>query len=360
MRSVCPCGRCAELWTAAAREARKERWWIEQCIGQVACEAEPPPLAHQAFIEAMRAPYTAYARAFLLAEDRVRWAVGETFDLLWLSWDTVASSENVRRGAWLLLRSRVLARATHRDGRPDLRAAVFSTEEVSDSVPGHLVLMTDLVDLFDAIARLPQDQMDVVVLGHLCGLDLAETIPYVTGLSPAITHAVDHHARAALEALLHRAWLPGVNPTAMTDTADIDTLLARARLRRRPEVPADTVPYEDSAYPAYGEETMDPRAPGPPTRPRSATCAPCATPCSAPSPPARCTSSPTSCPSPSAPGCSAARCSSPASTRGRAFGGSTPAAPDTRPRRTASPCTTVRAARPTRRPSGTSRPDSTP
>ncbi|OIJ89198.1 RNA polymerase subunit sigma [Streptomyces sp. MUSC 14] len=193
------------LWTAAAREARKERWWIEQCIGQVACEAEPPPLAHQAFIEAMRAPYTAYARAFLLAEDRVRWAVGETFDLLWLSWDTVASSENVRRGAWLLLRSRVLARATHRDGRPDLRAAVFSTEEVSDSVPGHLVLMTDLVDLFDAIARLPQDQMDVVVLGHLCGLDLAETIPYVTGLSPAITHAVDHHARAALEALLHRA-----------------------------------------------------------------------------------------------------------------------------------------------------------
>jgi hypothetical protein len=46
----------------------------------------------------------------------------------------------------------------------------------------------------------------------------------------------------------------------MTDTTGIDTLLARARLRRRPEVPADTVPYEDSAYPAYGEETMD--APG--------------------------------------------------------------------------------------------------
>ncbi|WP_053661461.1 hypothetical protein [Streptomyces sp. MMG1121] len=36
---------------------------------------------------------------------------------------------------------------------------------------------------------------------------------------------------------------------------DIDTLLARARLRRRPDVPADTVPYEDSAYPGYGEDT---------------------------------------------------------------------------------------------------------
>ncbi|MEU2716926.1 XRE family transcriptional regulator [Streptomyces sp. NPDC007205] len=192
------------LWTAAAREAHKEQGWIDHCIEQVACAPEPPPLAHQAFTEAMRAPYTAYARAFLLAEDRVRWAVGETFDLLWLSWSTAASSENLRRNAWRLLRSRVLARAAHRDGRPDLRAAVFSTEEVSESVPGRLVVMTDLVDLFDAIARLPQDQMDVVVLGHLCGLGLEETIPYVTGLSPAITHAVDHHARAALEDLLRR------------------------------------------------------------------------------------------------------------------------------------------------------------
>ncbi|WP_369364326.1 hypothetical protein AB5L52_14310 [Streptomyces sp. CG4] len=35
---------------------------------------------------------------------------------------------------------------------------------------------------------------------------------------------------------------------------DIDALLARARLRRSPDVPADTVPYEDSAYPGYGED----------------------------------------------------------------------------------------------------------
>ncbi|MFB7503611.1 hypothetical protein [Streptomyces broussonetiae] len=43
----------------------------------------------------------------------------------------------------------------------------------------------------------------------------------------------------------------------MTDTTDIDALLARARLRRRPEVPADTVPYEDSAYPGYAEDVAD-------------------------------------------------------------------------------------------------------
>lgn len=190
------------LWTAAAREAHKEPGWIQHCIRQVACEPENPPLAYQAFTETMRAPYTAYARAFLLTDDRVRWAVGETFDLLWLSWDTAAAEENLPRYAWRLLRSRVMARADHRDGHPDLRAAVFSTGQVDDSVPGHFVVLTDLVDLFDAISRLPGDQMDVVVLGHLCGLDLEETIPYVTGLSPAICHAVDHHARAALEDLL--------------------------------------------------------------------------------------------------------------------------------------------------------------
>ncbi|MDO0925692.1 XRE family transcriptional regulator [Streptomyces sp. TG1A-8] len=190
------------LWSAAAREAHKEPDWIRHCIRQVACEPETPPLAHRAFTETVRAPYTAYARTFLLTDDRVRWAVGETFDLLWLSWSTAVSSENLRRNAWRLLRSRVMARAGHREGRPDLRAAVFSTEEASGSVPDRLVVLTDLVDLFDAIARLPHDHMDVVVLRHLCGLDLEETIPYVTGLSPAIAHAVDHHARAALEDLL--------------------------------------------------------------------------------------------------------------------------------------------------------------
>ncbi|MGW2645537.1 hypothetical protein ACWC2T_11615 [Streptomyces sp. NPDC001393] len=35
---------------------------------------------------------------------------------------------------------------------------------------------------------------------------------------------------------------------------EIDALLARARLRRHPDVPADTIPYEDSDYPGYGED----------------------------------------------------------------------------------------------------------
>ncbi|MGW7263285.1 XRE family transcriptional regulator [Streptomyces sp. NPDC054842] len=191
------------LWTAAAREADKDPAWISHCIQQVALQSEPPPLAHQAFAEAVADTYTAYASAFLLTDHRARWVVAETLDILWLCWSEAATSENIRRYAWRLLRSRVMARAhRHPDDTPDLRAAVFSTAEVHDAVPGHLVVLSELLDLFDAIGRLPHDQMDVAVLHHLCATPLEE-IPDIVGLSPALTHAVDHHARAALEHLLH-------------------------------------------------------------------------------------------------------------------------------------------------------------
>lgn len=188
------------LWTAAAREARKEQGWIEHCIEQVAVgEPERPPLAHQAFVEDVCGPYTDYARAFLLTDRRARWVVAETFDVLWLCWSEAGVSEDLRRYAWRLLRSRVMARVDrHRDGHPDLRAAVFSTLEVQAGAPGHLVVLTELVDLFDAIAALPYDQRDVAVLRHLCGMPLDAIAP-VVGLTPAMTHAIDHHARAALE-----------------------------------------------------------------------------------------------------------------------------------------------------------------
>ncbi|MET8446783.1 SigE family RNA polymerase sigma factor [Streptomyces sp. NPDC005209] len=197
-----PAGPMRRLWTAAAREARKEPGWIAHCIRQVAAEPEHPPVAHQAFTETMARAYTDYAQAFLLTDHRARWVVAETFDLLWLCWSEAATSEDIRRYAWRLLRDRVMARADrHHDGHPDLRAAVFSTTEVRETEPGHLVVLTELVDLFDAIARLPYDQMDVAVLRYLCGMQ-PDRIPQVLGLSPAICHAIDHHLRAALEDLL--------------------------------------------------------------------------------------------------------------------------------------------------------------
>ncbi|MEU6540730.1 sigma-70 family RNA polymerase sigma factor [Streptomyces sp. NPDC047000] len=197
------------LWTAAAREAQKESSWISQCVRQVAPgEPEQPPIPHQAFTDAMRAPYTAYARALLLTDHRARRAVAETFDILWLCWKDASSSEDIRRYAWHLLRSRVMDRVErHDEGHPDLRAAVFSTQEAHTGPSGRLAVPTDLVDLFDAIGRLPNDQMDIAVLHHLCGMAL-EDIPAVIGLSEALTHAIEHHARAALEGMVHHPHSP--------------------------------------------------------------------------------------------------------------------------------------------------------
>ncbi|MGW2463711.1 XRE family transcriptional regulator [Streptomyces sp. NPDC001356] len=189
------------LWQSGAREAGKDSAWIKRSIQQVALQPEAAPLPYRAFADTVRETYTAYARAFLLTDHRAGWVVGESLDILWLTWKQAATSDNLPRYAWQLLRTRVMARAHHHDGHPDLRAAVFSTAEVHDHMPGHLVALTELTDLFNAIGRLPADQLDITVLRYLCATP-PEQISGIVGLSEAITHAIDHHARATLEYLL--------------------------------------------------------------------------------------------------------------------------------------------------------------
>lgn len=201
------------LWTAAAREANKNPTWIENRIRDVQpLGPEEQPLAHAGFTDAMTEPYTAYARAFLQSDHRARWVVAETFDILWLTWDEAIASPNAPRHAWRLLRSRVMFRADQRpDGRPDLRVAAFSTAAQAHigDLEARLAHIERQAAFFDAITRLPQDQLDVIVLRHLCGIP-ADDVSGVLGLSPAITHTIDHHARGALEATYHN---PGViNP----------------------------------------------------------------------------------------------------------------------------------------------------
>jgi DNA-directed RNA polymerase specialized sigma24 family protein len=199
-----PVSPTCRLWSAAAREANKQTDWIRHCINQVLLEPEDPPIAHRGFTDTMRAPYTDYARAFLLTDRRARWVVAETFDILWLRWTDAITSSDICRYAWRLLRSWVMARVERcHDGRPDLRAAAFSTQDARNADPGSgFAEIGYMLDLFDAIACLPHDQMDVAVLRYLCGVD-PDTVPDVLGLNPAIARAIDHHARAALEGLLH-------------------------------------------------------------------------------------------------------------------------------------------------------------
>ncbi|AEM88535.1 RNA polymerase sigma factor [Streptomyces violaceusniger] len=194
------------LWTAAAREADKDTSWIENRIHAVQpLPPEQPPVAHQGFTEAVRQPYTDYARAFLQTDRRARWVVAEAFDILWLGWDEATASPNVRRHAWCLLRSRVMLRAPRHDGYPDLRAAAFSTlaQSQTDDLAVRFAQIGEQAGFFDAMGRLPDDQLDVTVLRYLCGIS-EDAIPTVVGLSPAITHAMDHHARGALERIYHR------------------------------------------------------------------------------------------------------------------------------------------------------------
>lgn len=191
------------LWTAAAREADKNQRWIEHRINAVQpLGPEQPPIAHLGFTQAMRQPYTAYARVFLQSEDRAKRAVGETFDILWLTWDDATASPDTPRHAWQMLRSRVMARAAQQGGHPDLRHAAFYTVAQAGicELAERKAHIDTMADFFDAVARLPQDQMDVIVLRHLCGVR-HDTVPGIVGLTPAMTHTLDHHARGALNGL---------------------------------------------------------------------------------------------------------------------------------------------------------------
>ncbi|MET7685621.1 XRE family transcriptional regulator [Streptomyces sp. NPDC005423] len=192
------------LWTAAAVEAAKDAAWIQKRLGDVPQSGlEEQPLAHLGLTQAMWHPYVAYARAFLQSDHRAQQVVAETFDILWLTWDEATRSPNTPRHAWLLLRKRVISRAPQRPGgHPDLRAAAFST--VTQAGIGDLTERLARIDVvarfFDTVACLPPDQLDVTVLRYLCGIR-RDAVPGIVGLSPAITHSVDRHARGALQGL---------------------------------------------------------------------------------------------------------------------------------------------------------------
>ncbi|MER6465783.1 XRE family transcriptional regulator [Streptomyces sp. NPDC001228] len=192
------------LWQMAAAEADKDATWIKNRILDVQSgDPDDQPVAHLGLAQAMRQPYTAYAQSFLQAGPRAVQAVTETFDILWVTWDEATASPHTPRYAWELLRARVLARAARRPGGyPDLRAAAFCTTapyEAPDLVE-QLAQVDIFARFFDAIARLPADQRDITVLRYLCGIDV-DAVPGIVGLSPAVTHTLDHHARWALKEL---------------------------------------------------------------------------------------------------------------------------------------------------------------
>ncbi|MDX2819229.1 sigma-70 family RNA polymerase sigma factor [Streptomyces sp. PA03-5A] len=193
-----------QLWRQAAVEAHKSREWIERSVEKtaVATTHTAPPLDHQAFRELVENNYRLYAQAFLDG-DHLEAAVSRTFDILWLRWNDALGSPDLRRFAWQALRATVMSRTPHLDGRPSFGDAAFDTialQTLADTAD-RLNQIAESLELFSAMSRMPDHQLDVMVLRHLCGLP-PEDASALLGVPLATVQSDERHAVHFLESVI--------------------------------------------------------------------------------------------------------------------------------------------------------------
>ncbi|MFE3943968.1 sigma-70 family RNA polymerase sigma factor [Streptomyces sp. NPDC059118] len=194
------------LWASAAVEAQKKQEWIDRCVERpaaVSTSPDVPPIDLRAFKELQGAFYASYADVFLCDSRVVERVVSDTFDVLELRWDDALSSSDVVRFAWSVLRSGVMARAPHVDGRPDLGAAVFETVALGRAVSSEekFAQYEETSALFKVLSRLPDQQLDVMVLRHLRGMP-PSTVADVLGVPIASVRSDERHARHVVDTVL--------------------------------------------------------------------------------------------------------------------------------------------------------------
>ncbi|MFI1840002.1 RNA polymerase sigma factor [Streptomyces olivaceoviridis] len=183
------------LWRQAALDIGKTREWIERSSeGASATTESAPPIEHGPFRHMMEDDYRYYAEVFLPAEVCDA-AVEDTFAILWLSWDDALASPDIRRYAWKILRATVMAKATYRDNLPEMEDAVFDTVALRGhrSAAGRTAQLTESLELFKAISRLPDAQLDVMVLRYLCGAT-DEQASHLLGVPLAAVRSDERHA----------------------------------------------------------------------------------------------------------------------------------------------------------------------
>lgn len=188
------------LWRRAALDAGKPQEWIERSTekASMATAQGRPPLDHGALRQTTEDDYRFYAQVFLCDTERDA-AVEDTFATLWLCWATALRSPDIRHFAWSILRATVMARAVHRDGRPELEEAVFDTVVLRMISPSdNAAQLTESVELFTAISKLPAGQLDVMVLRHLCGFS-AEKASSLLGVPLSTVRAGERLAARYLE-----------------------------------------------------------------------------------------------------------------------------------------------------------------
>ncbi|MET9388782.1 sigma-70 family RNA polymerase sigma factor [Streptomyces sp. NPDC002928] len=192
------------LWRQAALEAHKSREWVDRCTEKTALMTShaAPPLDHRAFRELVESFYSLYAQVFLDDEQRDI-AVSDTFDILWLRWNDALASPDTRRFAWNVLRTTVMARTPHVDSRPALGWAAFDTVALQSVIAAadRVDQIAETLELFTAMSRLPDHQLDVMVLRRLCGIPL-EDVCALLGIPPATVRSDERHAVHFLESVI--------------------------------------------------------------------------------------------------------------------------------------------------------------
>ncbi|MFJ3673819.1 sigma-70 family RNA polymerase sigma factor [Streptomyces sp. NPDC090106] len=200
-----PAGPLYRLWRQAAPDIRrKSRSWQEQ--PPVAVAVRPaPPMDHTAFRALTEAGYDFYASVFLPDPQRDA-AVRDTYDQLWLSWNKALASADTRRHAWEVLRTSVMSRTPHIDGRPQFTHAAFDTVALRDlsgpeQIEAATAQLTETEALFRAMSRLPGHQLDVVVLRSLGGIAMKQ-VSDLLGLPLATVRSDERHATRFLDSIL--------------------------------------------------------------------------------------------------------------------------------------------------------------
>ncbi|MGW3028285.1 sigma factor-like helix-turn-helix DNA-binding protein [Streptomyces sp. NPDC001221] len=150
----------------------------------------------------MESDYSLYAQVFLNDDQRDA-AVSDTFDILWLRWNDALGSPDTRRFAWQVLRATVMSKTPHLDGRPEFGAAAFDTvilQSLAEATE-RLNQMAESLELFTAMSRLPDLQLDVMVLRRLCGFT-TDSASALLGVPLAAVQSDERHAVHFLESVL--------------------------------------------------------------------------------------------------------------------------------------------------------------
>ncbi|WP_156727431.1 sigma factor-like helix-turn-helix DNA-binding protein [Streptomyces apocyni] len=191
------------LWRQAALEAQKSSDWIERCSEKSSLTtSHTPPLDHRAFRELVENDYRLYAQVFL-DDDQRDTAVCDTFDILWLRWNEALASPDTRRFAWQTLRATVMARTPHIDGRPEFGTAAFDTIALRNlaTEAERMDQLGESLQLFTVMSRLPDQQLDVLVLRQLYGIR-PEDVSALLGVSVATVRSGERHAAHFLESVI--------------------------------------------------------------------------------------------------------------------------------------------------------------